>query len=228
MTGMPTYGPPMPLVLPVGHYLGPVHPARDTPPSHHAVRIGWEQARLANQDQLDVWLLAHGVPAQLDQQPWTRESLLRTADETGVGNPDAALADLLGRRLVIEVALDEDSALTLARTYRLLPLLVGLGTGPGEPLDVIGIPGLLMALRAEPRVFELWQWAHLWPDLWSACAAVAEASADSADAGLSADRLDDDGLVSFGFGAAQTLIAHGAAYLDARRAPAPTGRTDER
>ncbi|MFI5955615.1 hypothetical protein [Cryptosporangium sp. NPDC051539] len=185
----------MDFVLPVGHYLGPVHPAPESPPTHHSVRVGRTPARLADQDQLDVWLLAHGVPSEVGDRPWSRKLLLEAASETGVGDAEAAFTDLMARGLLIEAAADATDALSPVRHHRLLPLLVGLGTGPGEPLDVIGVPGLLIALKAEPRVFELWEWGHRWPDLWSAWQA------------LSLD--DNDGLR-----AVQTLIAHGAAYLD--------------
>ena len=232
------------IVLPVGHYQGAFHPGRGLPPSHHVVRMGWEAVRLTEEIEVDVWGLAHGLPAEMETaKAWNRACVLDAAAEAGHPGAEPVLDRLLDRGLVVEVGPGTAQAREFARFHRLQPLLVGLGQAPdesvvpaesvapdgapapdggqprGEPVDAIGVPGLLVALRATPRVFEVWEWAHLWPDLWSACEGLAEAGRDAGETEPTA--TDPDEVLTFVLGAAQTLIAHGAAYLDHRPRPAP-------
>lgn len=208
-----------PIVLPVGHYLGAFHPAVDQPPSHHLVRMGWEPVRLGDDAELDVWGFAHGLPAELGRGPWTRASLLEAAAGAGHADVTDVLDHLLDVGVVVEVVVGGAQAREFAEHHRIQPLLIGLGPAPGEALDAIGVPGLTVALHAAPRVFEVWQWAHLWPDLWSACEGLAEANRDLGQ--VDPATTDPAEVLTFVLGAVQTLVAHGAAYLDHRPRPAP-------
>jgi hypothetical protein len=226
-----------PLLLPVGHYLGPVYPGRDAPPSFHVVRLGWQQLRLSDPEHLETWLLCHGEPdratqdranqdrtgGERDATVGTRSAVLMTAAERDVADAEPALEDLLDQGLVVEVTPDDAESVTrFARSHRLQPLLTGIGHDQEHPLDMIGIAGLVVALEAMPRVFEVWQWAHLWPDLWSAGQALAGAAAGQPDSPRS--ETDPDEVLAFVVGAVHTLVRHGAAYLDVRQSPAPAGR----
>jgi hypothetical protein len=87
--------------------------------------------------------------------------------------------DLLSRRLLA----DTTDQVAFASAHRLLPLALGLGNTPDEPwLFAAGLLYQPMVAMTGP-MYDLWQWAHLSPDLWSACqesAAVAVAAgADS-------------------------------------------------
>ncbi|MFG1922446.1 hypothetical protein [Cryptosporangium sp. NPDC048952] len=195
-----------PMLLPVGHYLGAFHPGPGQPPSYHVVRAGWEPFRLADETELDVWGFAHGLP---DAEPFTRESLLAAAAEHP--EADAVLDGLLDKGLVVEVVPGTEQAREFAEQHRLQPLLLGLGHTRDDELDAIGVPGLVVALRATPSVLEVWEWAHLWPDLWSACEGLAEAARDSGHG-----ETDPAAVLTFVLDAVQTLVAHGAAYLDHR------------
>jgi hypothetical protein len=209
-----------PIVLPVGHYQGPFHPGGGLPPSHHLVRLGWEPVQLTEEIEVDVWGLAHGLPAeQAGAGAWTRSAVLDAALDAGHSDAGPVLDRLLDRGLVVEVTPGTGEAREFARRHRLQPLLIGLGQTPAEPLDAIGVPGLVVALRATPRVFEVWEWTHLWPDLWAACEGLAEAGRDTGR--KDPTETDPDQVLTFVLGAVQTLIAHGAAYLDHRPRPAP-------
>jgi hypothetical protein len=223
---------PAPLVLPVGHYQGAFHAGGGRPPSYHVVRMGWEPARLDDEAEVDVWGLAHGLPAAIEPGgAWTRSSVLEAAAEVGHADASPVLDRLLGRGLVAEVAPGSAAAREFARYHRLQPLLIGLGPIPegsrlsdggevtDEPLDALGVPGLTIAARVRPRVFEVWEWAHLWPDLWSASEGLAAAGREAG--GTDEAATDPEQVLAFVLAAAQTLVAHGAAYLDHRPRTGP-------
>ena len=92
-----------PLVLPLGHPMGPFHSHRDTPPSYWVVRLGWDSPLLPDRDTAEVWQLAHGLPDQVHATPWTRTALRGAARAAGVADPDAVLDQLIGRGLVAEL-----------------------------------------------------------------------------------------------------------------------------
>ncbi|SHN75397.1 hypothetical protein [Cryptosporangium aurantiacum] len=205
-----------PLVFPVGHYLGAVHPGGGAPPSFHVVRAGREAVHLSDEDEVDVWGLAHGLPSAGDGA-WSRAQVLSAAADAGHPDAEPVLDALLERGLVVEVRPGTDDARDFARFYRLRPLLLGLGRPAGEDLDLIGVPGLVVALRATPRVLEVWEWAHLWPNLWAASEGLAEAGRDTGRTDPS--ETEPDQVLTVVLGAVQTLVAHGAAYLDHRATP---------
>lgn len=211
-----------PVVFPIGHYMGPFHPRPGAPPRHFIVRIGWTTPKLPDEAHLDVWAFAHGLPTRIDSERWTREAVVRTAEDAGVADAGAVVENLLERRLLAEVEPGTDQAVEFARTYRMQSLLIGLGNGPDDPvLDGIGIAGLPAVVRVRPRVFELWQWGHLWPDLWSTCESLAEVSRESGS--TDPDETEPERVLDFALGALRTLVAHNAAYLDVRHVPGSAG-----
>jgi len=210
------------IVLPIGHYHGAAHPGGGLPASYHLVRMGWEPVPLDDEGALDVWGFAHGLPAELERTGvWGRAEVLTAAGEAGIEEAEQVLDGLLDRGLVVELEPGTDEARDFARYHRVRPLLLGLGRPPGETLDGLGVPGLTTALRAAPRVIEIWEWAHLWPDLWSACEGLAEAARDTGSTEKS--ETDPGEVLVFALGALQTLVAHGAAYLDHRPSRGPWG-----
>ncbi|KQS73728.1 hypothetical protein [Modestobacter sp. Leaf380] len=206
-------------LLAVGHSMGPVHLTPGAAPDHHAVRIGWESHRLSDPDQVVVWRLAHGDPEGV---PATPESVSSAATAAGVRDPGGALASLVGPGLVVEVA--EENAEAFARAHRVQPLLAGLGNSAEDLMDSIGLLGLPPAARVRPRVFEVWRWAHLWPDLWSAAEGLAAAGAgdDGEPRSTAADELL--GLLD----AVQELLSAGAVHLDVARGGRPVRRHELR
>ncbi len=205
-----------PLVFPVGHYMGPFHPGRLAPPKHYIVRVGWDTPKLPDEDHLNIWALAHGLPAQIGSVPWDRHAILAAAKEAEMPNADMILKALLDLGVVAEVTPGTDQAIEFAKAYRMQSLLVGLGNVPNDPLDGIGVPGLPPVVKVRPRVFELWQWGHLWPSLWAACEALAEVAREvAAEDGQSGPADGDpEQVLDFALDSLRTLVAHNAAYLD--------------
>lgn len=202
-----------PLIFPVGHYLGPFHPKRNQPPRHHIVRVGWDTPKLTDEAHVDIWALAHGLPDRVDAVRWTRQAILDAAQDAGM--PDAAviLDDLAGLGLITEVHTGTDQALDFAKGHRMQSLLIGLGNSPEDPvLDGIGLAGMAPILKVRPRVFQVWQWAHLWPTVWAACEGLAFVAGETG-AGRPED-TDPVTVLDFMLEALRTLVSRNAAYLD--------------
>jgi len=214
---------PPPIVFPVGHYMGPFHPKQGAPAKHHIVRVGWRTPKLPDQAHYDMWALAHGLPSRLDNAPWSRQVLIETANEAAVPGPAAEILDNLAQLgLIVEVTPGSDQAREFAEAYRVRPLLMGIGNTANDPvLDGIGLAGMPPLVRVRPRVFEIWEWTHLWPSIWSACEGFAAVANQAADAG--AEPAEPEALLDFMLDAFRTLIAHSALYLDVVTTPAGRG-----
>jgi len=211
-----------PLVFPVGHYMGPFHPTRGAPPKHHIVRVGWDTPKLPDQAHVEIWALAHGLPAQADTVRWTRRAIVETAQDAGMPDAAAILDRLAELGLIAEVGPRTEQTREFAGSYRLQSLLIGLGNTPGDPaLEGIGVAGLPPAVNVDPRVFEIWQWAHLWPSVWAACEGLAWVAGQAQ--GARPDDADPEKLLEVMIGAIRTLIARNAVYLDV--APTPSGES---
>ncbi len=201
---------PAPLVFPVGHYMGPFHPTQGAPAKHHIVRIGWNTPKLRDEAHFNIWALAHGMPSRLGTVPWTRQVLIETATEAEVPAAAEILDSLEALGLIVAVAPGSDGAREFAAAYRVRPLLIGLGnTADDQVLDGIGLPGIPPLLKVRPRIFEIWQWAHLWPSIWAACEGFASVAGQAQDADA-----EPAAILDFMLEALRTLIAHNAVYLD--------------
>jgi len=201
-----------PLVFPVGHYMGPFHPSRNGPAKHHIVRVGWDTPKLPDEAHVDIWALAHGLPTREDVR-WTRRAIIQAAEEAGMPDAPAILDNLAGLGLIAEVSPKTQQAHEFANSYRLQSLLIGLGNSPDDPLlDGIGLMGLAPMVKVRPRVFEIWQWAHLWPTVWAACEGLAYVAGQAE--GSSPDAADPEKVLDLVLEAMRTLISANAAYLD--------------
>jgi hypothetical protein len=138
-------------VFPIGHYLGERHPE-----SLHYVRVGLEHQTMTT-DEFGVWVLAHQESPQ-----WTVDKVVTLAARANLPDAAASAERLLSVGLLVNVS-DQES---FARSYRLDPLLVGLGNTEENPdTYAVGLPGHEPAsLAAGP--YELWQWSALAPTLW--------------------------------------------------------------
>ncbi|MGI8628324.1 MAG: hypothetical protein ACR2J5_17415 [Geodermatophilaceae bacterium] len=213
-----------PLVFPVGHYMGPFHPSRNGPAKHHIVRVGWETPKIPDEDHLDVWALAHGLPGRVDSVRWTRRAIIEAADEAEMPDAAAVLDNLTDLGLVVEVTPGTEQAREFADSYRLQSLLIGLGNSPDDPvLDGIGLPGVAPMLKVRPRVFEIWQWAHLWPTIWAACEGLAYVAGRTE--GATPEAADPDKVLDLMFEAIRTLVLGNAVYLDVAVNPSVESRS---
>lgn len=118
--------------------------------------------------------------------------------------------ELRTRRLLA----DPSDAVEFASTHRLVPLALGLGNTAEEPwLFSAGLLYQPMVAMTSP-LYDLWQWAHLSPDLWSACR---ESAAVALQAGVTAPEQTDPAEVLAG--ALETvphLLAAKVACFDVR------------
>lgn len=213
-----------PVVFPVGHYMGPFHPSRHAPAKHHIVRVGWETPKLPDEEHVDIWAMAHGLPDRVDTVRWTRQAIIDAAEEIGMSGAAAILDSLADLGLIAEVSLGTAQAREFAGSYRLQSLLIGLGNSPDDHiLDGIGLAGLPPVVKVRPRVYEIWQWAHLWPSLWAACEGLAWVSADVE--GGQPDHSDPEKVLDVMLEAVRTLISRNVAYLDVAPDPPEHNRS---
>lgn len=193
--------------------MGPFHPKQGAPVKHHVVRVGWDTPKLPDAAHFDIWALAHGLPSRLGTVRWTRRAIIETAAEADMSGAADILDSLADRGLIVEVTPGSEQARDFAASYRLRSLLIGLGNTAEDPvLDGIGLAGIAPLVKVRPRVFEIWQWAHLWPSVWDACeglAWVASQAEEPRPEGAEPEALLDFMLEAFG-----TLISHNAIYLD--------------
>ncbi|MGI8720968.1 MAG: hypothetical protein ACR2JG_01935 [Geodermatophilaceae bacterium] len=213
-----------PLVFPVGHYMGPFHPSRNGPAKHHIVRVGWETPKLPNEEHVDIWALAHGLPTRIDTVRWTRQAIIDAANDAEMPDPAGILDSLADLGLITEVTPGTEQAREFADSYRLQSLLIGLGNNPDDPvLDGIGLVGIAPIVKVRPRVFEIWQWAHLWPTVWAACEGLAYVAGQVE--GSNPDAADPEKVLDLMFDAMRTLISRNAAYLDVTISPPAASRS---
>jgi len=163
--------------------------------------------------------LAHGLPNRTDTIRWTRRAIIEAADDADMPDAASILDRLAGLGLIVEVTPGTEQAREFAESYRLQSLLIGLGNSPEDPvLDGIGLVGILPVVKVRPRVFEIWQWAHLWPTVWAACEGLAYVASQGENS--NPETTDPEQVLDLVFDAMRTLISHNAAYLDLTKTPA--------
>ncbi|TDV40078.1 hypothetical protein [Actinophytocola oryzae] len=107
-----------------------------------------------------------------------------------------------------------DDPIAFASAHRLLPLALGLGNTVEEPwLFSAGLLYQPLVAMTGP-LYDLWQWAHLSPDLWSACQ---EAAAVAVAAGVTTTEQTEPAEVLAGaLETAPHLLASRVACFDVR------------
>jgi hypothetical protein len=174
--------------------------------------------------------LAHGEPTGTETGRWTRQAIIDVADTAEMPNAAAILDTLADLGLIAEVRPGTEQAREFAGSYRLQSLMIGLGNSPEDPvLDGIGLAGIPPVVKVRPRVFEIWQWAHLWPSLWAACEGLAWVAGQAAQV-EEADRpkeADPEALLDFVLEATRTLMWRNAVYLDVATTPRSASTSSE-
>lgn len=168
-------------LVPIGHDLGVFHDGVGG--RVRQVRVGAEIEELSD-DLYAAWHAAHSTAP-----------------------PEGPVDELVARRLLASVA----DPVEFASTHRLLPLALGLGNTAEEPwLFSAGLLYQPVASMTGP-LYDLWQWAHLSPDLWSACR---EAAAVAVEAGVTEPEQTDPTQVLAGALATvpQLLLARVACF----------------
>jgi hypothetical protein len=210
----------LPLIVPVGHYLGAQVLAPGADVDHHVVRVGWELYQLEPNEEFAIWALGHGLPGPTNggAASWTRSALIGAARAARIPNIDATLTDLIDRDLLIEVTPGTAKAVEFAQVCRTRSLLIGIGNAPDEPSRFeIGVAEDAPTGAVPGFAYELWKWGHAYDSLWHACHAFAagrEASVHS----------DPEQMLGQCLAAIQLLLVNGAIYLDEALDDPPASR----
>jgi hypothetical protein len=153
------------LIFPIGQRFGAQHSSGD-----HAelVRISTEVVRLPA-DTFRVWELAHGHPDSVLEHDWTITQLTEVASQDGVTDPASAITNLVDRQVAAVVGRALDDRIAFGRRHLFVPTMVGLGNSSDDPGSFgIGLP-VGPVVKVNALLFDLYEWAHLDPDLWTAC-----------------------------------------------------------
>lgn len=201
------------LVLPIGQRLGALYHSDDPDDRVERLRVGTEVVRLSP-ELFSVWELAHGDPETILENRWTVEKLTEVAS-AGVDDVPSALAQLVDQRVAVVVADNLDAYLTFGRGHRIVPTMMGLGNSSADP-GTFGI-GLLNTplVTVNALFYDLYEWAHLDGDLWTACQ---NSAALNRRLGITDPvAVDADLLLGKLVDQMHGYLAPGAAYLDERR-----------
>ncbi|GAB1507985.1 hypothetical protein [Actinophytocola sp. KF-1] len=188
-------------LLPVGHDLGEHHDGEGG--RTRQVRVGAELAEL-DDARYAVWAAAHGTADADGRVSAVEERALRAA------HGDAVVDELLERRLLARTA----PAVEFAERHRLVPLALGLGNTEEQPY--LFSAGLLYqpVVAMTGALYDLWQWAHLSPDLWWACRELASVAVR---AGVTEpEQTDPDQVLTGALGSLPQLLAARVACFDVR------------
>lgn len=199
------------LIFPIGHHIGTRYDDPYSLDRHHDIMVGAQVLQLSD-EQLAVWLLARGLPKQVTEASWTRRQLEQEAGRAGISDASRVLTGLTADGLVVQLPPGTERIIDFAESYRLVPLMLGLGNTAEEPwLYRIGFFNQPVASVASD-VYSMWEWAHLDNSLWAACHTYADTSrrAGSTDPD---DTIPERVLSGF-LGAVHQLLAVSAAYLD--------------
>jgi len=199
------------LLFPIGHYMGAFHPSAGAKVRSHDLRIGDHPEQLEPTQEFPIWALCHGLPDQVDNQPWTRAVVERAATQAGIRKPDQVIDELLNRKVLVEVAPNVDAAVAFASAYRVQPLFLGLGNLPDDPTQYgIGLFGRPLAVVSS-FAYDLWKWAHLADSLWHACQVFADVAAEDEEG---QEETNPDRILAMFLQLLHPLLARNVIYLD--------------
>lgn len=207
-----------PVLVPVGHLLGTFYEGPAGGRRSATVQLGGALHDL-DDGELATWWLTHSL-ADRAPEPWTAAALSAAAVELGLPVSAPVLRRLVERGLVVEVVTGGPAALEFARSFRLVPQMLGLGNSPQAPAAYqIGLFGRPV-IDLPDVLYDVWRWATVEAHLWNSCRGAADVARA---AGLTdPDALDPELLLDVVLQALHPLLAAQAAHVDTRR-PAPTG-----
>ncbi|MEU4448432.1 tetratricopeptide repeat protein [Actinosynnema sp. NPDC050801] len=211
--------PAMRVVLPVGHFAGPLYTSPDAAaPESFEVRFRHGIFSLSAAEYA-VWAVSHGDPSLLgdpaDQVPNTREVVEYAARMAGVTEPEPVFDSLVEDGLLVHTELTGEPAREFARRHRVVPLVLGLGNSPQNPvLFQIGMPDAPRATVAYD-IYHLWLFTHRAPNLWDALVNMGkEAEQSNAESDGVELVSDPDVLLETALGALRVLVSTSCAYVD--------------
>ena len=200
------------LIFPVGQRFG-IHYASDDPEDFvYQVRVGVKVLELSA-DAHSIWELAHGAPDGLTDDIWSVERVIEAAATQGVNDAAGAVGGLIDDHAAVIVGLEEH--LEFGRRHRMVPTVLGLGNRQDDPsafrVGLLGVPMFTVGAV----LYDIYEWACLEPDLWTACqnAAAINSRPTTAEPVITEAALLLGALVDHLHG----FLAGGTAYLDHAR-----------
>jgi Trypsin-like peptidase domain len=224
--GPPDYEGPRPafddpmlrLVIPVGHFAGPMYtePGAEGPSSFE-VRFR-DGVYSLNAEEYAVWAVSHGDPSLINEHvPTTREVVEYAAGAAGVDVPGPLFDSLISNGLLVEVGGSGAGAREFARQHQVIPLALGLGNSAYNPAEFqIGLPNM-PRISVGYDVYHMWLFSYRTPTLWDAVKTIAEeakeANGENEDGGV---RLVDDPdlLLAALLRALQILVSTSCVFID--------------
>ncbi|MGH3545194.1 MAG: hypothetical protein ACRDPW_04650 [Mycobacteriales bacterium] len=200
-------------LVPVGHSVGPLFtPQGEQDPDSYEIRYA-DGIFSIDHEELRVWLLTHGDPATIIDDPPSRERVIRKASELEENTTNQIIDRLCDVGLLVEFESRTGQARDFAYRHQVEPIAVGLGNTPDTPWYFqIGLP-------ATPRVmvshdaYHIWTFAHRHASLWEACEYVAADKRAEAIARAGSD-ADPDRVLAHFLDALPAMIATSCAYVD--------------
>lgn len=205
------------LVLPVGHFAGPMFTRPDAEaPESFEVRFRDGVFSLSALEYA-VWAVAHGDPAHVGRSPTTRAMVEDAARRAGVAEPVALFDGLAKDGLLARTRTSGPDSIAFAREHQIRPLALGLGnTRDSLGGFQIGLPNAARATVGYD-VYHMWLFAHQAENLWSAMVVIAEeAAAANREQDPSGVRLieDPEQLLTGFLNAMPVLVSTSCVYID--------------
>ncbi|MGH3656212.1 MAG: hypothetical protein ACRDUA_06100 [Micromonosporaceae bacterium] len=200
------------IVLPIGHYVGAYYPGPDEPLAHHTVRIGRAPVRLQSDEEFGLWALSHGLTGEDATHTWSREDVLSAATDADIQDAPRLLQELINEDIIVDVAPGTADSIDFAKSYRVVPLMFGVGMTSDDPVTAgIGLQGQ-PAVEVNSFGYELWRFGHRVGNLWDFGRIHGEALAEAA--GASREETTPEQMLLHIFWELQPLLACNAVYLD--------------
>ena len=200
-------------LVPVGHSVGPLFtPRGEQDPDSYEIRYA-DGIFSIDHEERRIWALAHGDPATINDDPPSRENVIRDATEFDDHTAAQIIDRLCDVGLLVEYRRRTEQARDFAYRHQVEPIAIGLGNTPDTPWYFqLGLP-------ATPRVmvghdaYHLWMFAHRHASLWDACEYVAADRQAEAVARAGPD-TDPDRILSHFLDALPAMIATSCVYVD--------------
>lgn len=186
----------VPLVLPVGHFAGPMFTSPDAEaPDSFEIRFRDGVFSLSAQEYA-VWAVAHGDPEKVGKNGLHRLSVLDAAKAAGVEHPEPRFDSLVKDGLLAEIPQEARDQVAFAASHQIFPLALGLGNSPGQlGAFQIGMPNAPRSTVGYD-IYHLWLFAHRHPTLWHGIRMIGREAEEANAEEQASDRTDKIELVS--------------------------------
>lgn len=204
----------VPAGLNMGQDFGPGDPA-ERPSEFWQVHLGTVAADLTR-DEVTVWGAAFVDVQRHANGEMNRAALaaLVKENDADVDDPDAVVAGLVDRGLLVEYDPENGSVEGIFREHQMFPLVQGMGNSPEEPTGYeLGIGGqTLVTVNAD--VYAVWSYALTCRSLWDACAELAQGLDEDLEPGEEPVGLTAEAVAAQVAAALPVLVVSGCCFLD--------------